>query len=343
MSGAERTLMFAEAGEAASAVAAQLSANRDAVAAVARHLVADPPITILTCARGSSDHAATFAKYLFETRLGIATASLAPSVASVYRARARARSMLCVAISQSGRSPDLLASFAAARDGGAFGLALVNDPESPLAGIADHVLPLHASPERSVAATKSFIGSLAALAALVAAWGADAELEAALAGTPERLAGAWQADWSPLSEGLVSVRGLYVVGRGVGLGIAQEAALKLKEVCGIHAEAFSAAELRHGPLALVGPDFPLLVFRQADETQETIDELVGAVAALGADVFIAGGEAKGAVALPTIAHHPALEPMLQIQSFYRAAIALALARGLDPDRPPHLAKVTETV
>lgn len=333
-----RTRMFAEAREAAGAVAAQLAANRDPVAALAERLRSDPPRGVMTCARGSSDHAATFAKYLIETRLGLPTTSAAPSVASVYGAPSAAEGMLCLAISQSGRSPDLIATLAAAKQGGALAVALVNDPGSPLAEAADHVLPLHAQPETSVAATKSFIASLAALASLVAAWREDEALAAALAETPDLLAQAWDCDWSALVARLTRARGLYVVGRGFGLGIAQEAALKLKETCGLHAEAFSAAELRHGPMALVGPDLPVLVFRQSDETEDSVDELVRDMAGRGADVFV-----TGSAALPAVAHHPALEPMLQIQSFYRAAVSLSLARGRDPDRPPHLSKVTETV
>ena len=337
------TIMFAEAAEASAAVARQLAANREAVAAIAARLRARPPHTAMTLARGSSDHAATFAKYLIETRLGIPTVSAAPSVASLYGARARTNEMLCLAISQSGKSPDLLAGARGAKDGGATVLALVNEPDSPLAAIADGLLPLHAGPEMSVAATKSFICTLAALTALVAAWSEDEVLGKALAGAPARLRQAWQADWSTLVSELTEVRGLYVVGRGLGLGVAQEAALKLKETCGLHAEAFSAAEVRHGPMALVGPDFPLLVFRQSDETEASVDELVRDVARHGARVFVAGAAPAGAVALPALSDHPAIEPMLQVQSFYRAAAALAVARGFDPDHPPHLAKVTETV
>jgi glucosamine--fructose-6-phosphate aminotransferase (isomerizing) len=333
-----KTRMFAEASEAGAVVAAQLAANRDAVAAIAERLRRDPPRGVITCARGSSDHAATFAKYLIETRLGLPTASAAPSVASVYGAPSAAEGMLCLAISQSGRSPDLIATLEAAKQGGALAVALVNDPASPLAAAADHVLPLHAAPETSVAATKSFIASLAALTALVAAWGEDETLARALMETPALLPRAWEADWSPLVVRLTTARGLYVIGRGLGLGIAQEAALKLKETCGLHAEAFSAAELRHGPMALVGPDLPLLAFRQSDETEESVDELVRDMTARGADVFVTGTDM-----LPSVSHDPALEPMLQIQSFYRAAVTLSVARGFDPDQPPHLAKVTETV
>ena len=338
-----RSLMFAEAGAAADAVAAQLAANRDTVAAIAAALREAPPRAVMTFARGSSDHAATFARYLIETKCGIPTGSTAPSVASLYGAASHAENMLCLAISQSGRSPDLLAGVEAAKRGGARILALVNDTSSPLAAAADHLLPLGAGPERSVAATKSFIASLAALTALTAAWAEDAALGAALAEAPALLARAWASDWSPLVAGLARARGLYVVGRGLGLGIAQEAALKLKETCGLHAEPFSAAEVRHGPMALVGPGFPMLVFRQSDETEDSVDRLIRDVVACGAEVFVAGEAPAGATALATIGQHPAIEPMLQIQSFYRAAVALSAGRGFDPDRPPHLAKVTETL
>ena len=337
------TRMYAEAAEAVDAVARQLAANQSANAAIAARLRERTPHTAITLARGSSDHAATFAKYLIETRLGIPTLSAAPSVASLYGTRARTEKMLCLAISKSGRSPDLLAGARGARDGGATVLALVNEPDSPLAAIADGLLPLHAGPELSVAATKSFICTLTALTSLVAAWSQDEALAQALAGAPERLRQAWQADWSALVSGLSEARGLYVVGRGLGLGVAQEAALKLKETCGLHAEAFSAAEVRHGPMALVGPDFPLLVFRQSDETEGSVDDLVRDVARHGAPVYVAGAAPAGAIALPALSDHPAIEPMLQIQSFYRAAVSLSVARGFDPDRPPHLAKVTETV
>jgi glucosamine--fructose-6-phosphate aminotransferase (isomerizing) len=335
--------MFAEAGEAAAVVAAQRATNADRFAALGQRLRANPPAAVLTCARGSSDHAATFAKYLIETHLGVVTASLAPSVASVYGASPRAANALCLAISQSGKSPDLLATVRAAKEAGAYCAALVNVADSPLAGLADAFVPLLAGPELSVAATKSYIASLAAIIDLVAVWSEDAELAKALAAAPALLRQAWEADWSPMVERLHDARGLYVIGRGIGLGIAQEAALKFKETSGLHAEAFSAAEVKHGPMALVGPGFPLLVFRQSDETESSIDDLVAEVVARGGEVLVAGPSAKGAITLPSIAAHAAIEPMLQIQSFYRAVNALSVARGFNPDKPPYLAKVTETV
>src|SRR5262249_47931498 len=142
---------------------------------------------------------------------------------------------------------------------------------------------------------------------------------------------------------LAPARDLYVIGRGLGFGTAQEAALKLKETCGLHAEAFSAAELRHGPMALVGQGFPVLMLAQDDETKDGIEELCGRVLGAGAKVLAAGIDCAGAAKLPTLEAHPVLQPILLAQSFYRAANALAIARGHDPDHPPLLAKVTETV
>ncbi len=343
MTSPESTRMFAEAREAADVVARQIAHNAASVATLGVALRAAPPRGVLTCARGSSDHAATFAKYLIETRLGVLTTSAAPSVTSVYGATPEAADTLAIGISQSGRSPDILATMTAARDAGARTVALVNDIASPLAALADTTLPLDAGPELSVAATKSYIASLAALIQLVAGWADDAALRSALEGAPALLRAAWDSDWSPMVERLAEARGLYVIGRGLGFGVAQEAALKFKETCGLHAEAFSAAEVRHGPMALVGPGFPLLVFRQSDETGDGVDELVRDVVARGGEVLVAGSAMPGAIHLPQPAAAAAIEPMLQIQAFYRAANALSLRRGFDPDRPPHLAKVTETL
>jgi glucosamine--fructose-6-phosphate aminotransferase (isomerizing) len=340
---ADTTLMFAEAASAASVVRAQRERNRRLIMELADRLRAMPPTTVLTCARGSSDHAATFARYLIETRAGVLTASQSPSIASVYDSQPRAERSLCLAISQSGQSPDILAAASAARETGSYVVALVNVADSPLAQLADIVVPLGAGSEVSVAATKSYIAALAAIVDLVAQWTDDRELAAALSQAPDLLEQAWAEDWATLTEGLVNTNSLYVVGRGLGLGIAQEAALKFKETCGIHAEAFSAAEVLHGPIALAGPDFPLLVFRQSDESGESIDDLVTQVSARGGKLFLAGPQVPGAVHLPTQRAHPAIEPMLQIQSFYRAVNALSLARGLHPDRPRHLSKVTATI
>lgn len=340
---AEGSRMFREAAEAPALARLQLEQNAPIIRALAERLRATPPRAVVTFGRGSSDHAATFLRYLVETRLGVMTASASPSVSSVYDVAPGMEGMLCLVISQSGRSPDLLASAQAAAAAGALVVALVNDEASPLAAQADMTIPLRAGPELSVAATKSYIAALTAAAQLVACWQQDAALTDALDGLPGLLADAWAQDWGAARKRLIHARHLYVLGRGIGFGIAQEAALKLKETCGLHAEAFSAAELRHGPMALVGADFPILAFAQNDETLPGVESALVACVGQGASVMKAGGsDQAGVCKLPAPSAHPVLEPIAFVQSFYRMACDLAVARGFDPDRPPHLSKVTET-
>ncbi len=335
--------LFREAAAAPAAVRGQLRANRDAVKELGKALRQFAPRAVVTCARGSSDHAATYARYLIETRTGLLASSAAPSVSSLYAVKADLRSVLFVAISQSGASPDLLAAARAAKTAGALVVALVNDEDSPLARATSHTIGLRAGTESSVAATKSYVASLSAILQLVGCWTRDDELLGALDGAPDQLERAWQLDWGAAIEPLRAANSLFVVGRGLGLGIAQEAALKLKEASGLHAEAFSSAELRHGPVALVGRGFPVLAFAQGDETRPDVESLARDLVGVGARVLLAGSQVPGALTLPAIRAHPAIEPLLLIQSFYRFVNELAGARGRDPDRPPHLRKVTETV
>jgi glucosamine--fructose-6-phosphate aminotransferase (isomerizing) len=338
------TLMYCEAHESAAVIERQLAANAELLAGLGQRLRAQPPRFIVTCARGSSDHAAAYAKYVFETQLGLITASASPSVSSIYDAELQLDGALFVAISQSGKSPDLLRSAQAAKQAGAEVLALVNVEDSPLAALADTVIPLRAGPERSVAATKSYLATLSAVLQLTAHWSGRAELHALLARLPEDLRQGWRADWSPLVEGLREVQNLFVVGRGFGLGAALEAALKFKETCGLHAEAFSAAEVKHGPMALVGAGFPVLFFAQDDGTLDHTLAVADEFRARGARVWVAAPGAHCADRLPLAdGLAPIVTPLLLVQSFYRAASTLALARGYDPDVPPHLRKVTETM
>lgn len=353
------TRMFAEASEASAVIAGQLAANAGDLRLLAERLRRANPRVIFTCARGSSDHAASFAKYLFETHLGIPTLSYAPSISSIYgRALTHMAGQPFIAISQSGKSPDLLASAKAARGAGALVIALTNDANSPLAAIAEIMVPLHAGPEISVAATKSYIATLGAIVHLASLWREERELTSALAKLPEDLADAWDADWSAGVDMLQNARHLYVLGRALTFGIAQEAALKCKETCRIHGEAFSIAEVAHGPMALAGPEFPLLVFPPLGEAAIGLDSILPAFRARGAPVAIIGakpeqtggwakarGEARAKhwADLPLAAGlHPVTAPIAMIQSFYRLANALALRRGLDPDNPPMLRKITET-
>ena len=336
------TTMYREAAEAPHRVEDQLQRNAVVLAALADRLRAHPPAAMVTIGRGSSDHAATYARYLVETRLGILTSSLSPSIFSVFKAPLSLRNTLCLAISQSGRSPDLLAAAGAARKSGAIVVALVNDPDSPLAEIASIVLPQGAGSEESAAATKSFITSLSAAAQMVALWSGDAEFQSALPQLPSALEEAWREDWFACRERLQAADHLYTIGRGLHLAVAQEAAHKLKETCMIHAEAFSSAEVLHGPNELASDGFPVLLFRSEDAGDASVQEAARRLAAQGASVMIVGGGDPGASSVPR-APHPALAPILQIQAFYRMANALACERGYNPDQPRHVQKVTHTV
>jgi glutamine---fructose-6-phosphate transaminase (isomerizing) len=337
------TGMFQEAAAASDAVRAQLHRDTDAIAAIGAEVRRLEPRAVITCARGSSDHAATYAKYLIETRAGVLTASAAPSVSSVYGVSQDLHGCLFIALSQSGRSPDLLASVAAAKAAGATILALCNSPDAPLIAAADFVVALRAGVETSVAATKSYLATLAALIRLVAAWTQDAVLETAVETLPALMDRSWALDWSAALPLLEAAEHLYVVGRGLGLGAAQETALKCKETCGLHAEAFSSAELRHGPYTLLGPNFPALLFAQRDATHAGVQVLGSELARRGVPVLIAGAQADGAVVLPTLESGAEIAPILLVQSAYRLIATLALRRGFDPDRPAHLRKITETM
>jgi glucosamine--fructose-6-phosphate aminotransferase (isomerizing) len=338
----ESTLMFGEAAEAAEVVRRQRIQNADMIAGLAARLRSNRPRAVVTLARGSSDHAATFARYLIETRAGVLTSSASPSVGSIYDATPDLTGTMVLAISQSGRSPDLVDSAKRAKERGGLLVAMVNAEDSPLSATADVVIPLRAGPELSVAATKSFIATLAAILDLLARWTADEDIRSALSGLPHQLAEAWQLDWTAALPDLTRAKAMYVIARGHALGIAQEAALKLKETCGIHAEAFSAAEVRHGPMAVVREGFPVLLFGQADESLDGVTGLAGEFAKEDARVISAGVPGAPGIDLPVVAADALVAPILQIASFYRLANSLAIARGRDPDRPPHLAKVTET-
>jgi glucosamine--fructose-6-phosphate aminotransferase (isomerizing) len=164
-----------------------------------------------------------------------------------------------------------------------------------------------------------------------------------LSALPDQLAQAWELDWSPAIPSLRDARNLFVLGRGLGLGAAQEAALKLKETCGLHAEAFSTAEVKHGPMVLVEPNFPILMFGQSDASHASVKAVAIEFADRGADVWLAEDGPSEPGRLPVVESHPALQPILMVQSFYRLANAVSLARGRNPDVPPHLNKITETV
>jgi len=344
MSAAAPSMMETEAREAVLVAERQLLELPPFLLDIGRRIRKLDPRFVITCARGSSDHAATYAKHLIEIEERVPTASHSPSISSIFGARWRhLQDTMFLPISQSGHSPDLIVSAKAARQAGALVLSIINADSSPLEEESSAMLPILAGVERSVAATKSFIGSLLAIAHLVAEWTRSEELGEALRSSPIALKSAWELDWSDGVEALLDVRDMYVIGRGSTLAIAQETALKLKETCGIHAEAISGAEVLHGPIAIVGKGFPVLVLVPADAAGPSVSSLAAALADRGARVIAAGPKVSGAIHLPTLPGlHPAVAPAASILSVYRMVAALSIARGMDPDKPPLLHKVTET-
>jgi glucosamine--fructose-6-phosphate aminotransferase (isomerizing) len=335
--------MLHEAREAPATIARQLSQDADAYARFGAALRAQPPASLLTVARGSSDHAAHYAAYLIMARLGRLVTSLPMSLVTLYQSRIDCHGLAAFGFSQSGQSPDLVQPMRYFREGGAVTAAFVNDPASPLAQAAEWCFALHAGAETSVAATKSFIAQLVAGARLVAAWQDDAALQAALVKLPEALERAARQDWSPAVEALVEHDRLFVIGRGLGLPVALEAALKFKETCGLQAEAFSGAEVQHGPMALIGEGYPLLVFAPRGPAQGGLVKVAETMRARGAHVLLAGPPGTPGAQLPLVeTGTPDLDAIATIQSFYPMVEALARARGFDPDQPPHLNKVTRT-
>ena len=338
--------MAAEIAEAGAIVRRQLAANSALSAKVATDLRALKPPFVATVARGSSDHAALYLKHLVELKLGLACASIGPSIASLYHAPLRLEGAVAVAISQSGRSPDILAMQRAAKDQRALSVALVNDEASPLAREANAVLPLCAGLERSVAATKSMIAALIAGASLVAHWREDATLLAALQSLPSVLDASSAAPPATEAIGtLAKASSLFVVGRGATLAIAAEAALKLKETSAIHAEAFSSAEVLHGPAGIIGPGFPVLAFAPADAARPGFFDTIDRLAAFGASPLLVDIEPheRWPTLIALDGGHPLLTPVVALHAFYRVAEEAARRRGRDPDQPPHLKKVTETL
>jgi glucosamine--fructose-6-phosphate aminotransferase (isomerizing) len=335
--------MFAEAAEAPSAAARLLERERARFAELGADLRLQPPLSLLTVARGSSDHAAHYMAYLVMARLGRLVTSLPMSLVTLYQSRLVCDGLAALAFSQSGQSPDLVAPLRYFGEHGARTIAFVNDAASPLARAAQRAVPLHAGPETSVAATKSYIAQLVAGAALASAWQQDADFARALDALPASLDAAWALDWSPAVDALRASERLYVIGRGTGLPVAMEAALKFKEVCGIQAAAYSGAEVQHGPMALVGEGFPMLILAPRGPAQAGLLELAAQMRARGAPVLLAAppGTPGAELALASAGHED-LDPIPMVQSFYRMVEALARARGLDPDRPRHLAKVTRT-
>lgn len=338
-----QTQMGAEIAEIPDAVDRLLAGGGPAMRRAADALRDRDPTFLITVARGSSDHAATYFKYVCELVSGVPVASVGPSVASVYDRHLRLAGNACLAISQSGKSPDIVRMADMARGAGALSLALTNHPESDLARVSDHTLCLHAGPEHSVAATKTFVTSVVSALWLMAEWMRDDALTGAIHALPGLLDEAIAQDWDVLKASLLTEESLFCLGRGPAYAMSNETALKFKETCQIHAESYSSAEVLHGPVSIIDRGFPVLGLSSADAAEPILLEVADDLAQKGAQVFVTSDAARFATPLPAVrTPHPLTDAITLIGSVYAMVNAVAVARGVDPDAPRHLRKVTET-
>ena len=339
-----QTHMRREVEEIPAVVATFLDKSGPVLDAAAAALRDRDPMMVATVARGSSDHACSYLKYAIELTLGLPVASIGPSIASIYGKDLKLARSAAIAISQSGKSPDIVGMAESARRSGALSIAITNTPDSPLAAVSDFTIDLHAGVERSVAATKTFTTSVVAGLSLIARWSGDAALTSAITDLPNALAKAVACDWSAMAAALDGHNALYVLGRGPGFAIANEAALKFKETCGIQGESYSAAEVMHGPVSIVTPGYPVLGLAARDAAEPSVADMAHKLAGQGALAFLTSDRPGAATRLPFAATgHPITDPLALIVSFYGFVEALARRRGLNPDEPPMLKKVTETV
>jgi glucosamine--fructose-6-phosphate aminotransferase (isomerizing) len=308
---------------------------------------------IVIAARGTSDHAAIYAQYLFGVRLGIPVGLATPSVLSLYGVEPRLGRALVMGISQSGASPDIVGVVAAGRRQGVPTIALTNDPASPLAEAAEHVIDLAAGPERAVAATKTYTAELLALAILAAAWASPQGALAwdpALAAVPAGVAAALETEplVAAIAADLGSRDACVVVGRGFEYATAREWALKLKELAQVVADPYSAADFRHGPVALIDAGFPVLALAPSGRTAADLEALLRRLRdELGADVVVVSDRddllALGGRPVKLVTGLPEhLAPIASIVPGQLYAMHASRARGLDPDEPRQIAKVTRT-
>jgi glucosamine--fructose-6-phosphate aminotransferase (isomerizing) len=329
------TIMEQEARTAPQKIAEQLKANESITTLLGEKLREFKPKFVMIVGRGSSDHAGVFAKYLFEIEAGIPTFAAAPSVASVYGKTLQLEGGLVIVISQSGRSPDILAQARMAKNAGAYCVALVNDETAPIKDIVDVVVPLRAGEEKAVAATKSYLATLSAILQVAAKWTQSESLAQAVDSLPQALQTAVDAEPQLTAESLDGVKNLVVLGRGLGYAVSKEIALKMKEVCSIHAEAFSSAEFLHGPVTLVEKKLAIVDVCINDESYTSHVEQIDNVKQRGADLVHLNQTAADI--------HPRVAPLALLQRFYIDVAAVAIARGINPDQPAGLKKVTQTL
>lgn len=340
-------LMAAEIAEQPAVWQRLLQDGRAQFAAAAARIREYDPRFVLFVARGTSDHAALYAKYLTEIVHGLPAGLVSPSTMTAYGVRPDLRRTLMVGVSQSGGSPDLVQSLQVAREQGALTVAVTNRPGSPLAEAAEIAVDVRAGAERAVAATKSYTAQLLALYLLTDHLaGGDGSAAAALPAFGRAVL-ARDPEVAALAQRYRFASRLVSTARGYSYPTAREAALKLMETSYLSAQAFSGADLLHGPLAMIDPQVPVLAVVAEGVGGRAMQQVLPRLRDQGADVFCVGTPdavraASAGVPLPS-GIDEALSPIVEILPFQQLALHLALARGGNPDAPRGLRKVTETL
>lgn len=335
--------MYQEIHESPERIHLQIQENQEWIRDYVKITRALDPSHLITVARGSSDHAAHFLSYLAMNECGLLPTSLSMSIITHYQASLKCQDSLVVAVSQSGQSPDILEPMRYFESRAKSCLSLVNEKDSPLAQQSQNFLALRAGKEKSVAATKSYLCTLSAAVQLFAEYSNNKDLLKKLFELPSFLEKSLNENWDRAQEVLINKNKLFVSGRGFGLSLAFEAALKFKETCAIQAEGFSSAEIKHGPQALIKENYPLLVFATPGPTQKGLLELSKEMKERGAQVLLAAPENIKERDLTIISTgDPALDILTTSISFYLMVEKLSRSLKLDPDRPHYLAKVTLT-
>jgi len=341
--GGARSVLHDEILEQPAAVARLLDRERRNAAALAALWRPARIPFVLIAARGTSDNAARYAQYAFGLASRLPVALAAPSLVTLYGLPPRLGGALVIGISQSGRSPDIIETIAAARRGGSPTLAITNDAGSPLARAAGEVLPLHAGEERSIAATKTYTAELAAVALLVLSFARRRKELDALLKVPDAMERALRSEAAAhrAAHALEGAERAVVLARGVHYPTAFEIALKLKELALLFAEPFSAADFQHGPIAMAEKNLPVIVVSPpATRPEAEMRAVARDLARRGSPVIRIGPRGKGAIPSPVVPEF--LAPLVSVIPGQLLAYHAALARGLDPDRPRGILKVTET-
>jgi len=341
--------MLQEIAEQPAALEKTIAEEQSKVSRLGSFLRARDIDLIVLVARGSSDNAALFGRYLLEITTGTPVALAAPSVHTLYGARLNLRRALVIGVSQSGEGEDINRVLENARAGGAYTVGITNEAQSTMVGLVDETLLMHGGRERSVAATKTYTGQLLHFYMLAEAL-AETSVKLGYEAIPEFAARALESRPAveELVERYVFMENCVVVGRGLIYANAYEMALKLMETCYVVAERFSSADFLHGPLAIVERHFPIMIFAPPGVTLAGVNELLGRLQELRADTLVitadeaAASASTRAIMMPgEISETLSLIPYIIPAQLFAAL--LADAKGLNPDAPRSLAKVTRTL